>query len=256
MSALPTRSTPAGALALVRRAGLGACVSALVLAGAFGLKLAYSKAGAAELEWVLGPSCLLARLGGVPLMKEAGAGWITHEPRMVVGAACAGVNFLVVCWLALYFSVQRHFPSVRGKLGLLVMSLAGAYLATISTNGLRILLAARLYDAEIHAGWLTAARVHRLLGVVLYCSTLFGLCRAAELWATRTAAAKQSKRPSLAPFYWYLAVAIGVPLANRSFLRDPGHFLEHAAVTVAVGLAVFGAFRALADRLSSRRAAS
>lgn len=243
-----------------RDALAGACVSALVLVGAFGLKLAYSKAGAAELEWVLGPSCVLAKLGGIPLAKEAGAGWITHEPRMVVGAACAGVNFLVVCWLALYFSVQRHF-SARSKLGLLVLSLAGAYVATISTNGLRILLAARLYDTDIYAGWLTAGRVHRALGVVLYCSTLFGLCRAAELWATRMAATRERaatprKRPSLAPFYWYLSVAIGVPFANRSFVRDPGHFLEHAAMTVAVGLAVFGAFRALADRLSSRRAAS
>ncbi len=260
MSALAARCNLAGALASVRRAGLGALVSALVLAGAFGLKLAYSKAGAAELEWVLGPSSMLARLGGIPLAKEAGAGWISHEPRMVVGAACAGVNFLVVCWLALYFSVQRHFANARGKLGLLVLCLAGAYLATISTNGLRILLAARLYDADIYAGWLTPGRVHRALGVVLYCSTLFGLCRAAE-WATRMAAARDvaaasRKRPSLAPFYWYLAVAIGVPLANRSFVRDPGHFLEHAAMTVAVGLAVFGAFRALADRLSSRRAAS
>jgi exosortase K len=247
-------------------------VAALVLAGAYGLKLAYSKAGAAELEWVLGPSCLLARLGGIPLTKEAGAGWISHEPRMVVGAACAGVNFLIVCWLALYFSVQQHFASARGKLALLLASFAGAYVATLSTNGLRILLAARFYDLDIYAGWVTPGRVHRALGVVLYCSTLFGLCRAAELWATRAKRmaagapllpvqprGQTRRRPSLAPFYWYLAVAIGVPLANRSFVRDPVHFLEHAAMTVAVGLAVVAAFRVLfrlTDRLSSRRAAS
>jgi exosortase K len=245
-------------------------VAALVLAGAYALKLAYSKAGAAELEWVLGPSCVLARLGGIPLTKEAGAGWISHEPRMVVGAACAGVNFLIVCWLALYFSVQQHFASARGKLVMLVASFAGAYLATLSTNGMRILLAARFYDLDIYAGWVTPGRVHRALGVVLYCSTLFGLCRAAELWAVRAkrmaagaarlgAHPQPRKRPSLAPFYWYLAVAIGIPLANRSFVRDPAHFLEHAAMTVAVGLAVVAGFRVLlrlTDRLSSRRAAS
>jgi hypothetical protein len=167
------------------------------------------------------------------------------------------VNFLVVCWLALYFSVQRHFVGHRRKLALLAASLFGAYLATLMTNGLRIVLAAQLYDLDIYAGWFTAARVHRVLGVVLYCSTLFGLCRAAELlatWSKPTAA-----RPTLAPFYWYLAVAIGVPLANRSFVRDPGHFAEHAVMTLGVGLVVMLALRSLArlaDRLSSRRTAS
>lgn len=255
----------AGARALLRAGRVrkwvrdGALVSVFMLVSAFGLKLAYSKAGAAELEWVLGPSCFLARLGGVPLAKEAGAGWISHEPRMVVGAACAGVNFLVVCWLALYFSVQQHFAGHGRKLGLWGASLLGAYLATLTTNGLRIVLAAQLYDLDIYAGWFTAARVHRVLGVVLYCSTLFGLCRAAELfaaWSKPMAARLLQKRPSLAPLYWYLAVAIGVPLANRAFVRDPGHFAEHAVMTLGVGVVVMLAFRRLADRLSSRRTAS
>jgi len=239
----------------------GGLASLFLLASAFGLKLAYSKAGATELEWVLGPSCLLARLGGIPLAKEAGAGWISHEPRMVVGVACAGINFLVVCWLALYFSVQRHFVGWR-KLGVWAATLLGAYLATISTNGLRIVLAARLYDLDVYAGYFTAARVHRGLGVVLYCSTLFGLCRAAELCAIRakpTAAGFVSRRPSLGPFFWYLAVAIGVPLANRAFVRDLGHFVEHTAMTLGLALVVvvvFRVFARVADRLSSRRAAS
>lgn len=247
----------AGIREWVRSGGLS---SVFMLVTAFGLKLAYSKAGTNDLEWVLGPSCLLARLGGIPLAKEAGAGWISHEPRMVVGAACAGVNFLVVCWLALYFSVQRHCPTHRGKLGLWLVSLLGAYVATISTNGLRIVLAARLYDVDIYTGYFTAARMHRALGVVLYCCTLFGLCRAAELWATRAKPMAAGRRhPSLAPFLWYLAVAIGVPLANRAFVRDPRHFVEHTAMTLGLGLAVALAFRVFArltDRLSSRRAAS
>lgn len=241
----------------LRTSGL---VAALVLASAFGLKLAYSKAGASELEWVLGPSCSIARLGGVPLVHEVGAGWISHSPRMVGGVACAGVNFLVVCWLALYFAVERHVRGHWRKLGLWAAAFLGAYVATISTNGLRILLAARFYDLDIYAGWLTAARVHRLLGVALYCSTLLGLCRAAERWVTRaTPTAAASRRPTLAPLAWYLAVALGVPLANRAFVRDPGHFLEHAAFTLGAAGGVYLAFRLLgrlADRINSRRAAA
>lgn len=208
--------------------------SLLTLAAAFGLKLVYSRAGAAELEWVLGPSCWLAQqLGGLSLSHENGAGWISHDSRMVVGPACAGVNFLIVSWLALFFSA----PAARRKLGFCLLSLLAAYAATLGTNALRIVLAARLYELPIYTGWLTPARLHRGLGIVLYCSALFALCRLA------------GARGKLAPLYWYAGVVLGVPLLNRAFLHDPLRFAEHAATTIGVGLCVWLVFR-LGDRLS------
>jgi exosortase K len=216
----------------------GGAISLLMLSAAFALKLAYSRAGAGELEWVLAPSCWLAsRLGGVELVRETGAGWITHQPRMVVGPACAGVNFLVVSWLALFFSQQGRFIGTRRKLACLCLSLVAAYLTTLATNGLRIMLAAHLYGADVYSGWLTRARLHRLLGVVLYCSALLGLCRVADT-CTSSPAPLPASRTRLAPFLWYLGVAVGVPLANRAVVRDPGHFAEHAALTLGAGSAV------------------
>jgi exosortase K len=209
-----------------------------MLSAAFALKLAYSTAGASELAWVLAPSCWFAsQLGGIELVREAGAGWISHQPRMVVGPACAGVNFLVVSWLALFFSQQRRFIGTRRKLACWCLSLVAAYLATLATNGLRIMLAAHLYDADFYSGWLTRERLHRLLGVVLYCSALLGLCRAADLCTSREAPLRAS-HVRFAPFLWYLGVAVGVPVANRAFVRDPGHFAEHAALTLGAGSAV------------------
>jgi exosortase K len=253
-------TSPAGAREFWRA---GSWVSLVTLASAFSLKLAYSKAGATQLDWVLAPSCWLAsHFGGLVFTKEVGAGFISHESRMVVGAACAGVNFLVVCWLALFFTVQSRFDGARPKLASWAVSLLGAYAATIATNGLRIVLAARFYDLDIYAGWITPGRVHRALGVVLYCSALFGLCRTADRLAARTVrsrAVPQARRSLLVPFLCYLGVAIGIPLANRSFVRDPAHFAEHVAMTLAVGLATAVAFRLIGwalDRLSSRRAAS
>jgi exosortase K len=223
---------------MMRRRLLDCAVGLVTLTAAFGLKLAYSRAGAAELEWVLGPSCWLAQqLGGIQLTHEIGAGGISHQPRMVVGPACAGVNFLVVSWLSLFFSAAGR----RSKWSWCVCSLLIAYAATLSTNALRIVLAARLYELPIYAGWLTPGRLHRVLGVALYCSALFGLCRLG------------GSRARLAPFYWYAGVVIGVPLLNRAFLRDPGQFAEHAAVTLGVGLSVVLAFwliGRLIDRLS------
>jgi exosortase K len=217
---------------------LGWAPSLVTLLAAFGLKLAYSRAGATELEWVLGPSCWLAReLGGLPLSHEIGAGWISHHPRMVVGPACAGVNFLVVSLLAVFFSAAER----RTKWSWCVCSLAIAYAATLGTNALRIVFAAQLYELPLDSGWLTPARLHRLLGVVLYCSALLGLCRLA------------GARVGLGPFYWYAGVVIGLPLLNRAFLNAPGQFAEHAAITLGVGLAVVLAWKLIGrciDRLS------
>jgi len=224
-------------------------VGALVLCAAFGLKLAYSRAGADALSFVLVPSCWVAtHVGGIPLVRELGAGFVSHRYRMIVGPACAGVNFLTIAWLALYFCCEARVTGARRKLAYATATLLVAYLATAVTNGVRIVLAARLHELQLGGA---AASAHRLLGIVLYCGALLGLCRAAEL----ALPGPGPRRPQLLPFGIYLAVALGVPLANRALFADPAHFLEHAAMTLGAGLAVVlvaRLFRAGLDRLCSR----
>lgn len=204
-------------------------VGALALLAAFALKRAYSTAGADQLAWVLAPSCWLASHAGLVLTHEPGAGFISHAPRMVVGPPCAGLNFMVVAWLALYWTAQARFGSARAKLGWLLASGLAAYLATLATNGARIVLAAHLFDATFYTGMITKAQVHRLLGVALYCSVLLVACHAALL-ATRAAATTAVQR--LAPLGWYLAVVLVVPMLNRAFVRGPERFAEHALSTL------------------------
>lgn len=235
-------------------------VAGLLLLLAFTLKRAYSSAGADALGWVLVPSCWLAvHAGGLSLAYEPGAGFISHVSRMVVGPACAGVNFLVVAWLALYFGAQAHFAGVRRKLVWLGTCGACAYLATIATNGLRIILAAHLFGADIYGGVLTRPRVHLLLGVVLYCGTLLLACEVIERRLSRARAAIRTRAAALrarsAPLLWYLGVVLLVPLLRRAWSGDPRRFAEHAVLTLGVTCAVAGCgwlFGTLLDRLQSR----
>jgi exosortase K len=208
-----------------------------MLLAAFALKRTYSTAGADQLAWVLSPSCWLASHAGLSLVHEPGAGFISHAPRMVVGPPCAGVNFMVVAWLALYGCAQARFSGVRAKLGWLLASGLAAYLATIATNGARIVLAAHLFDATFYTGALTKTRVHRLLGVALYCSVLLVLCHAAQR-ATSTTTRHPLQR--LAPLGWYIGVVLVVPLLNRGFARGPERFTEHALSTLAAVALVAG----------------
>jgi exosortase K len=188
---------------------------------AFGVKAFYSHAGTSELAFVLAPSCwLAAHLGGVDLVAEDGAGFISGAYRMVVGPACAGVNFFIIAFLAVTFSRWRRDAGPRERIAGLAIAGVAAYAATILTNGLRIILAAHLFQVGT-VGWLTPERLHRLAGIAIYGVALVALCRGLA----------PERRSPLIPLGCYLAVAIGVPLLNGA-ARNP-LFVEHALVVTA-----------------------
>jgi exosortase K len=222
------------------------------LCAGFWLKLSYSRAGADELAWVITPSAWVAQLLGVELVPEPGAGFISKSAHMVVGPACAGVNFLLVCWLALYYCAQSDGRRVRFRslLGASLLCFAAAYLVTVSVNGLRIALAAQLFSLDIYSALFTKARAHRLLGVVLYTSALLAVCLAAQRLQAGTRQPLRAARNLGAALGVYLGVSLGIPLLNRAFVRNPAHFAEHAALTLGGALSVALLFL-LAHRLCS-----
>jgi exosortase K len=228
----------------------------VTLIAVFLLKRMYSNAGAEDLQWVLAPSCWLAStLGGVELASGFGAGFISHEHRMVVGPACAGVNFFIISILALYFSFQANFESFPRKLLWLVQCAVVGYLATILSNGCRILLAAHLYSLDIYGEWLTPERLHRVAGTAIYCVSLLALCAAVQRWVNpvmvRRAVWPCTPAPRVIAMACYLGIAVGVPMLNRAYLREPGRFMEHCAVVIGV-CGVVVAFTVLA-RLTTDR---
>jgi exosortase/archaeosortase family protein len=172
---------------------------------------------------------------------------------MVVGPACAGVNFLIIAFLAVYLSrrltgvafplsrlrervgVRVSFPlsrlrervgvRVRDEIGGLLIAAVVAYLATILTNGLRIILAAHLFQLG-GTGWLTPERLHRLAGVVIYLAALVALCRGLA----------PGRRSLVIPLACYVGVGIGVPLLNGAARNHL--FIEHALVVIGASLLV------------------
>ncbi|MFI5309192.1 MAG: exosortase K [Polyangiales bacterium] len=231
----------------------------VAIAGGLLLKRYYAQAGVGDLRWVLAPSCWVAeRLGGSSFAWDESAGYVNDGARMVVGPACAGVNFLVVCWLALFLSCHATYPRLRDKLGLWAASLGLAYLAAVAANGARIALAARLGHADFHAGIASHATVHRLLGVVVYSVALLAACAAATRWLAASATPLPSRR-YVVPLGCYLVIALAVPLARHAFGEGASglgvHVLQTFAGVAAVAASAWLCER-LVDRLSSRRARS
>jgi exosortase K len=236
-------------------------VYALGAGTAYGLKAFSSGAGAGDLGWVLAPTCwLAAHLGGIDLVPESGAGYISHGRHLVVGPACAGLNFLVIAFAALFFSLAHHQRGARRRAGWLLASLALAYVATVLTNTVRVVLAARLYELDLYGSLVTPARLHRLMGTVLYVASLLGLYTVAERLVDGGAPAQRSPWRRLVPLGFYLAVALVVPLRRAPFGGVDRRLLEHAAVVLAglvvvvlVGGLTTAIVRALGDRLESAR---
>jgi exosortase K len=209
-------------------------VVALAFLFALGVKAFYSHAGASELAFILAPSCwLAAHVGGIDLVAEDGAGFISHAHRMVVGPACAGMNFFIIAFLAVFLS--RRLAGFRDGIRAFPIAIVVAYVATILTNGLRIILAAHLFQLG-GAGWFTPERIHRLAGVVIYCVALVLLCRAMA----------PGRRSLIIPIACYMGMAIGLPFLNGAARNRL--FVEHALVVTAVSLLVLAVAHAATAR--------
>jgi len=90
------------------------CTGGCALVVALALKDFYSRAGATDLLWILAPSAWLARfVGSIDLVYEQGAGYISHAHHMVVGPACAGVNFLIIGFCASTSHSRNTSPASR-----------------------------------------------------------------------------------------------------------------------------------------------
>jgi exosortase K len=202
----------------------GGCAIGLAL----GMKALYSSAGADALLWILAPSAWLARfVGGIDLTYEPGAGFISHTHHLVIGPACAGINFLVICFLTLYFSFVRCFPS---RTRWLISSAVLALGAAVVTNGLRIFVSAHLWNADIYGSWMTPERMHRLAGTAIYYASLLAFYFAVASRFGYTA----GRLHRVTPFLWYAGISLGVPLAGRVFSAGAPGFSEHAAWVLAV----------------------
>jgi len=229
----------------------------LILLAAWGLKHHYSRAGVEELAWVLAPTAGLVELiGGIQFAYESHTGFISRECRIIIAPACAGVNFLIIAFCMAAFAGLHAIARHRAKLVWLCLGFLSAYLLTILANTIRILISIYSHQMDLQMGWLTAARVHRLEGIVIYFFflSLFYMIinkityrfhdwagaeqKTLEPHGSIEADNRKPARTGLIPLGWYILITLGVPLANGSLQRQAARFAEHSAMVLAAAAAV------------------
>ena len=221
-----------------RRARGAPAALALALLVAFGLKAHYSTAPVDRLGWIMRPTAGFVELcTGLPFEREAGAGYVNREHRVIIAKACAGINFLIMAFCMLTFTlVSRAGTGCRPFL-MVAAALAAACAATVIVNGVRIMIALPHAGDAAGNGWLTAEQAHRLEGIVVYFAALTGLyCLARLVVGARI-------RPAVAAFVplgWYAAMTLGVPLLNGAMRNDPALFGEHALWVLGIPIFLSG----------------
>lgn len=196
---------------------------------AVALKHHYSTAGVAELDWMFRPlSQLLEWYTGHAFYRDGGDGWVSEAADVRLVKACAGINFMVMSFVA-YAWVLR--PDRRAPATVLswtsgrVLLLGGAFLASwvtaVLANSARIIIAMNM---DPH-GWVQgalgmgAADVHRLTGMAVYLPVLS--------LQTMLGDRGKGRGAFLVPLVLYLLLTVAVPLITGNALREPTLFLRH-----------------------------
>jgi exosortase K len=200
---------------------------AIVALCALGLKQYYSTATANELRWILAPTTLLVELlSGRSFEFESYTGYMSSDHTFVIAAPCAGVNFLITSWLMLGLTRLWRERFVGTDWLFLPLAAAGAFVATLIANTVRICVALEMQSME--SSWLTANQLHRVEGIVVY----FGFLLLLFVISERLEA---GKRPIVFPLVIYYGMTLGIPLINGSY-RQGFAFVEHAVFVLVLPL--------------------
>jgi exosortase K len=222
----------------------GAALTFLIM---FLLKRHYSLASADQLDWMLSPTAkLIGWFTWADPMWESGVGYVDFSKGMIIAPACAGINFMIICFglAALYGLI--HIRRTAAQAAWLVLALGGAYGLALLVNTMRIGVSMVLYQTDMYGHWLTLERVHRITGVGIYVSVLwlYFLCLRSIIPSYCKCFDHYYNHSGIHPpvwltVAWYVLGTVGVPLINQAWKQDMAGFSEHC-ITVGLVALVFG----------------
>lgn len=212
------------------------------------VKIFYRTADSDMLLWILAPTVWwVGILSGIPFEYISKTGYVSHEYRFIIAPSCSGVRFLLLVFVMLVFSFTARMDSVKKKACWFGFGAVFSYLSTIFVNGIRITvsicLPLVLMDQKPVLGWLTAERLHTIIGTAIYFSMLFAIYYLAEkiykhLFARtgeeQRIASKLSAASFIAPVFWYLVMVLGIPFAGRLYRNDWDGFWPYALLVTGV----------------------
>lgn len=219
-----------------------------------GSKYFYSRAGADELQCFLAPTARWVELlSGHPFEWMTGIGYVNHHLRFIIAPSCSGIQFMLISFATLLYSFIHRVKTTKRQTCWMALCFAVSYFYTIFTNGIRIVLSIYLKDADIYGDWLTPDRLHTILGIAIYFTSLLILYRIVEyfwgkltflnlihplafIYPDKKRVGKISKY--ILPSFWYLFITLGIPFLNGAYKNSGEKFAEYAAVVIFMCMAI------------------
>lgn len=226
----------------------------------FGVKIFYSAADSNGLKWILRPTAWWVRtLSGISFEYDPYLGYVNHSLRFIIAPSCSGTQFMVITITTLIFSfVHRMETKIRGFCWI-VISLVSSYLFTIFVNSLRIVLSIYLplylQKSDIYSGWMTPARLHTSIGIIIYFSSLCIIYHIAE-YVSRTPSLRLRRQPDcnkihlsgtsfveiihkcITPMFWYFSITLGIPFLNKAYKDNLSNFIEYTILVTSICMVI------------------
>ena len=237
----------------------------LIILMALSLKLHYRRADASQLTWILGPTATAVELlGGLTFEKEIDTSYLDAGRGVLIAPACAGVNFMIICFGAGSLAGMRRPNSPICKLRWIMLMPLAAYALTVAANALRIVLSIKCYYWEMAPMGLSPEGLHRMLGTTVYffCLWLFYMLlhqnriRRQKHRRDRPPAPARARRlPSylkagLVPLGGYWLVTVIVPVLNAGLTGGAPGMTGHIRAVIIVSLGLFGVLQVISTTVT------
>ncbi|QZT37189.1 exosortase K [Halosquirtibacter xylanolyticus] len=137
------------------------------------MKFWFRTFGNDQLLFLLYPTnSIIELITGDQAIYTSGSGFEHPRLNIIIEKSCSGYNFLLLCFLVLYFQSLKHSESLSEKAFQLVQYLAIAYISTIFINASRIIISIILKHSAIDNFRISRHIIHESIGVVTYLTFL------------------------------------------------------------------------------------
>lgn len=221
-----------------------------------GIKYIYSKAGFGELDFILAPTARwVTFLSGVNFIRQVDVGYINHSIRFIIAPSCSGVQFMLITFAALFFPLVHRMNSVRSGICWFAGSFLFSFPFTVFVNGIRIVLSIYIpvyfNKWNIYADWLTAQRLHTIIGTVVYVTALLAVYYLAGLALSSNVKISSDMNGIFSskvvlkivnrivpPILCYFFIVLIIPLIHNARHNDLKKFGEYALLITSVCFAL------------------
>ena len=211
------------------------------------VKLFYRTADSETLSWILSPTTWwVGILSGIPFERIAHVGYVSHEYRFIIAPSCSGVRFLLIVFVMMVFSFIHQIDTWKKKGCWFGFCVFFSYVSTIFVNGIRIAVSIYLpilLGNNVLPEWITAERLHTMIGTVIYFSMLFGIYYLVRGICNRFTVhtdegEKSAGKRFVTPVFWYFVMVLGIPFLGRLYRNDWSGFWQYALLVTVVCILV------------------